>query len=188
MRYYHIAVLSLLISCNNNNKQTGKQNTTQADETAASSIKKQTNNPSGTDNTISFVIGGNEEVTLKADVMLNEINGKQTLTIGTGGREAKQHLVIDWDEPGESATSFDEQGKYGHPKAVYHPDIAGNISNRYQFKNGGLLDITAIDLRKGGHISGTFEAAAVNKEGHLISISKGKINNAKIQGGVFTTK
>jgi hypothetical protein len=192
---FAIITTSTFFGCGNSSEEKSKTEITKGETTtkeASNDAVKGVAAATG-DNTISFIIGGDDEVTLKADVMLNEINGKQTLTIGTvgvvtDGREVKQHLVIDWDEPDESSISFDEKGKYGHPKAVYHPDIMGNISNSYQFKSGGILDITSIDLRKGGHISGTFEGAAVNKKGELISISKGKINNAKIHGGVYTTK
>jgi hypothetical protein len=94
--------------------------------------------------------------------------------------------VIDVNEPVVGRQDFDEQGKYGHPKATYMPDLL-QADNTYTF-NMGSLEITAVDLKKDGTVSGTFEGSAKNNKGELISISKGKINNAKINGGVVTTK
>jgi hypothetical protein len=178
-----LTVTAIILSCNNNSADTDKNTSTK--ETTEEKLK--TTSSADGDNTISFYLNGDEDlVSTKADVMLNEINGKRTLTISNTSTDSKKHLVIDVNESVVGRQGFDEQGKYGHPKATYMPDLL-QADNTYTF-NMGDLEITAIDLKNGGTISGTFSGSAKNNKGELISISKGKITNAKIGGGVFTTK
>jgi hypothetical protein len=184
MKYLIIASLFLFaVACNSSSSTKEKES-----PAIKKPVSSETNNTlSETSGTISFYLNGDEDlVSTKADVMLNEINGKKTLTIANMSADSKKHLVIDVNEPVVGRQGFDEQGKYGHPKATYMPDLL-QAENTYTF-NMGDLEITAIDLKNSGTISGTFSGSAKNKKGELISISKGKINNAKINGGVFTTK
>jgi hypothetical protein len=80
----------IILSCNNNSATKEKEIT---DKKPGSEETKTISSATG-DNTISFYLSGDEDlVSTKADVMLNEINGKQTLTVANISTDSKKHLV-----------------------------------------------------------------------------------------------
>jgi hypothetical protein len=169
-----ILVVSMIISCNN-----VKENKNEPAPVKQENETGKTVTP-GSDNTIEFYLNGDEEkITERADISLDEIKGKKMLSLANNsmGSKSKNMIVFDIKDVATGSYSFDGKEKMGQPSASFMPDYT-QVNNTYKF-NIGQLVITSIDL-EAGIVNATFEGAAKNAKGDLISISKGKITNGKI--------